>query len=176
VNLGVLFVVFIIAVLGLYVYEQVKKKGQLLCIFRTPSKTREEKFVKLQSKYVVYRGGKYKVDPEKIQLTWWNRGLWGLLGVGFWVPTLDFTWWTDQPYDPNNFEVTWDTPEVRNMLGSETDYLEFAKGANPQGAKKESAFQRFVPWIALIVAIIAVFVVWQLRGDIANLYQLMQVK
>lgn len=175
-NLGVIFLVFVALCVGFYFYEQVKKKNQLYCIFRTPSKTREEKFVPLRSKYVIYRGGKYRVDPRRIQMTWWNRGILGMLGLGFWVPTLDFTWWTGQPFDPENFEITWESPEARNMLSTEEDIIDFAKGAPPVGGKKESTLQRLLPWIALAGVIIIGFMLFQLRGDIATLYELSQVK
>jgi hypothetical protein len=174
--LGTFLIVVVIFFVAMFFYDMARKKNKIYCTFRTPQKTREEKFVSAKSKYVIWRGGRYKINPKKITTTWWDRGLLGALKIGYWVQTLDFTWWTDQPLDPDNFEVTWDTPEVRNMLSSEEDYLDFAKHAAPTSGKKESGLQRMLPWIMLGVVVILGYLIFQMRGDIAALYQLIQVK
>lgn len=173
---GTFFVVAIVLLVGYVFFEQIQKKNQVYCSFRRPNRTKIEKWVKLHSKYVIFEGGKYRVNPKKITLLWWNRGILGMFGVGFWVPSLDYRWDTDQPLDPDTFETTWDTPEVRNMLGSEEDYKDFAKGAPPAGAKKEGVFQRFLPWIMLAILLVLALWIYQMQGQLAGLMQLIKVK
>ena len=175
-NLGLLLIIGVLAVVGLYFYEQYKKKKQVYCTFRTPSRTKEDKWVSLKSKYVIFRGGKYRVNPKKISLLWWDRGILGALKLGYWVPSLDYRWDTDQPLDPDTFEPTWDTPETRDLLSSEEEFADFAKHASPTGSKKGGTFERLLPWVMLGILVIVAFWIFQMQGQMAAMTELIKVK
>jgi len=176
VDFGLVIIICVLAVVGFYFLEQYKKKNQVYCTFRTPTRTKEEKWVSLKAKYVIFRGGKYRVNPKMISLLWWNRGILGTLKLGYWVPSLDFRWDTDQALDPDTFEPTWDTPETRALLDSEDEFGDFAKHAQPTGSKKGSTFEKLLPWVMLGILVIVAFWIFQMQGQMAAIQELIKVK
>lgn len=175
-NFGLVLIIGVLAFVGFYFLEQYKKKNQVYCTFRHPNRTKEEKWVSLKSKYVIFKGGKYRVNPKRISLLWWNRGILGALNLGYWVPSLDFRWDTDQALDPDTFEPTWDTPETRDLLDSEEEFADFAKHAQPTGIKKGGTFEKLLPWVMLGILVIVAFWIFQMQGQMAALQELIKVK
>ena len=74
-DVSILIAVFAIGIVVLFWYSQSKLKNRLLCTFRRANKTKVEKLIPIKSKYVVFDGGRYNVDPKRISLFWFNRGI-----------------------------------------------------------------------------------------------------
>lgn len=175
-DLGTVLIIFVIAIVGFYFFEQSQKKHKIYCTFRHINRTKEEKWVKEKSKYVIFHGGKYRINIKRISLLWWDRGILGMLKLGYWVPSLDFRWDTSQPLDPDSFEPTWDTPQTRDLLDSEEEFADFAKHAQPTGTKKGGMFDKLLPWVMLGILVIVAFWIFQMQGEMAALQELIKVK
>jgi hypothetical protein len=141
-------------------YSTASKRNKLLCRFRKPDLTLIEKFVPKHSRYVIFDGGKYIIEPKRVILQWYNRGIHQFFPM--WIPSLDYKWDTDVALDPRKFTNTWDTPEARNAASSEDDWKGFNKGMQAQTGKKVTMFQQYLPWITIgAIVILGVMVYTQ---------------
>lgn len=173
-NLGILVVLLAMLAMGMAYYSQASLRNKIFCTFRRPNKTKIEKFVSLRSKFVIFDGGKYIVNPKRVTLMWYNRGINAFFPT--WVPSLDYRWDTDQPLDPETFEATWETPEARQSMGQEENIKALDRAVAAQTGKKQSRFQEYLPWITLGALIVVVYLVYQMSQNIAVLEQLIKVK
>ena len=173
-NLGIVVVLLAVLVIGMAYYSQASLRNKIFCTFRRPNKTIIEKFVPLHSKFVIFDGGKFIVDPTCISLRWHNRGINAFFPT--WVPSLDYRWDSDRPLDPADFQTSWATPEARQALGQEENIKALDRAVQQVAGKKESSFQRLIPWITLGALIIVLYLVYQMSNSIAVLEQLIKVK
>ena len=157
-SLGTLVMVMAIAVLVMAWYANTSKRNKILCTFRRINKTKIVRFIKMDSRYVIFDGGKYDIIPSRITFQWYTGGLIHML-FPQWVATLDFSWNSRFPHDPNNLKITSETPATRKALNKEEWVESYFKGANPNTAKtKQSMITQYLPYIAvLLVVIVAVW-------------------
>ena len=166
---------FIVAIVA----GQQKFKNKMLCTFRRPNKQKIERWVPLYSKYIIFdRGkygtGRYSCNPKCITLEWYDRGINKLFPVL--IPTLDFVWWSEEPLNPETFEIDHRSPEASHAALQEDNFLSFTKAAQ----KSSGAKSRFPEWMfpaITIVAIVAIgYLVYQLMGQVAALENWIKIK
>lgn len=150
-------------------WTQTRMKNKMLCYFIRPNRQRIEKWVPLDSKYVVFdRGkwgiGRYRCDPECVTMMWYERGINKLFPTL--VPTLEFKWDTPNPLDPKTFESTWKTPEAMEMGWEEHQHIAFAKASAQQAGVKRTMLDRFFPLIMVGLLMVVLFIVWKNFGAI----------
>ena len=83
------------------------------------------------------------------------------------MPSLDFSWNSPNPHDPEDFNQSWDTPEVREAARQEDTMKAFTKGISQQVGKKSSLSDMLVPMITIAVVIAVGYLVYQLSGQLA---------
>lgn len=162
---------FVIAAFVLFIWyrAQTRFRDKMLCQFIRPNKQRIEKWVPLDSKYVVFdRGrygtGRYRCDPECITMLWYARGI-NILFPTL-VPTLEFKWDTENPLDPRTFQSTWLTPEARHAGWEEHQHVAFARASAAQAGVKKSILEKFLPLITIGGILIVLFIAWQGFGGL----------
>ncbi len=139
-------------------------RNKIYCTFRRVNKTKIEKFVKMESRFVIFDGGKYDVIPSKITFIWWNKGLIHQL-FPQWVASLDYSWYSRFPHDPNKLEVTAETPSIRRALNKQEWVESYYKGAKPSSATKQSGIVQFLPWISIgLVVLVGFFLYTNIQG------------
>ena len=148
------------------------KRNKIYCTIRRVNKTKIEKFVKMTSRFVIFDGGKYDIIPSRITFIWWNKGLIHQL-FPQWVASLDFTWSSRWPHDPNKLHVTAETPRTRNALNKEEWVESYYKGAKPSSKIQKNMIEQYLPWIALIgVGLVGAYLYTTMQGmamDLADL-------
>lgn len=168
-----IIIFFAVGIIGMFWYSQSKLKNKLLCTFRRANKTKVEKLVPLRSRYVVFDRGRYNVNPKRITLFWFNRGIHQFFPT--WLPALDFRWDSPNALDPETFENTWDTPESREMAENEDDYKAFNKGIQSQLSKKGRFPDWLLPMIAIGISLVVGYLVYQQGEHLTYLEQLIKV-
>lgn len=160
-------------------YSQKKFKDKMLCYFIRPNKQRIEKWVPMYARYVRFDKGKYgieryRIDPDCITMQWYDRGINKLFPT--FIPTLEFRWDSQDPMDPKKFEPITRGPEVAEALASGEDYKAFAKATEKQMGNKGRFPEWFFPIIIIGVVLIMLFLIWQMRGQISGLEQIIRAK
>jgi hypothetical protein len=147
-----------VGVLFMAWYANSSKRNVILCRYRRVNKTMVVKFVKMQSRYVIFDGGKFDIIPGRIIFQWYNNGFVHML-FPQWVATLDYSWNSRFPHNPNNMEITAETPQTRKALNKEEWVESYYKGAKPSSAKngKLGFLQQWLPWIAILLVIVVAF-------------------
>lgn len=168
-NVQTFVILIVILLAGLNIYSQYAWRGKLLCLFRRPNRTVIEKKISVSSKYVVFDGGIYHVNTKYIDLMWFTRGIHQLFPM--FVPFLEYRWNTEQPLDPTTFKDTWLTPEARMALNQEDNIKALNRAAAAQSGKKESSFQRLLPWITIGIIVIIAYLVYQMNNDMGLMQQ-----
>lgn len=172
-NVQTLITIFLVLVIGVYWYSIVKFKGKVLCTFRSANKTKQEKLIPLKSKYVIFGGGKYNVNPRHVTTFWYNKGIHQFFPIP--IPTLDFRFDSPNPLNPETFQNTWDTPEARESAAQEDNYRAFNKGLQSQLGRKS----RFPEWLFPVITIGAIavigYLVYQQGQHLTYLEQLIKL-
>ncbi len=138
-------------------YSTSSKRNKILCTFRRVNKQKIEKWVKMESRYVIFDNGKYDVLSDRIVYQWYNRGMFGQFFPTM-VATLDYSWYSRFPHDPDDFKNVSITPEVRKVFTKEEDMKAFGHGIQNQAGKKKGGIEGMLPWIAiLLVGLLAFF-------------------
>lgn len=153
-----LTLIAIMAIIGVFMawYANSSKRNKIYCTFRRVNKTKIEKFARMSSRYVIFDGGKYDIIPSRISFVWWNKGLINQL-FPQWVATLDYSWFSRFPHDPNKMEVTAETPKTRKALNKEEWVESYYKGAKPSAANKQNIIAQYLPWVAIGLVVIVAF-------------------
>ncbi|KKM44498.1 hypothetical protein LCGC14_1561510 [marine sediment metagenome] len=167
-----LLIIVLIMFNGLIFYSSAKLQNKIYCSFRRIDKTKIEKFVPKDARYVIFDKGRYKIDTKRITLLWWNRGFSYFFPQK--VSSLDFSWYSEVPHDPDNFEDTWDTPEARNAASSEEDWKGFNKGMAQQIGKKAGAIVQYLPYIMVMAFVILAFLYYSQTQRIDILEQMIR--
>lgn len=170
----VFFLILTIGILGVFFYTQQSLRGKLLCFFHRPNRTIVEKKISLRSKYVIFDGGRFVVNPKRISLIWYKRGFHSFFPT--FIPSLTYKWDTDQPLDPTTFQNTWDTPEARQAARGEESWKGFAKGVSSQVGKKQGGLEKYLPWISIALTLVVGYLVYQMSQHLTLLENLIKVK
>ena len=169
-TLTIYVLVLAIGIVFSFWHAQAKLKNKILCTFRRANRTKIEKLINVKSKYVFFDPGnknpegRYNVNPRRITLFWFNRGIHQFFPQ--WVPSLDFSWDSPNPLDPEKFKNTWDTPEARAASQQEDSFIAFAKGVKTQlGTKKGMLPDWFFPMIIIGLLLVIGYWVYQMSGQ-----------
>ncbi len=169
-----LLLIVLIMFIGMIFYSSSKLQNKIYCSFRRIDKTKIEKFVPKNARYVIFDGGRYKIDTKRITLLWWNRGFNFFFPQR--VPSLDFSWYSEVPHNPDDFKDTWDTPEARNAASSEEDWKGFNKGMSQQIGKKAGILTQYLPFILIAVGVIVAFLIYSQTQRLDLLEQMIRAK
>ena len=172
-NVQTIISVFLVLIIVMYWYSINKFKGKILCTFRRANKTKVEKLIPLKSKYVKFGKEKYHVNPKYITTLWYNKGVHQFFPIP--VPTLDFRFDSVNALNPETFENTWDSPEAREMAGSEDDYKAFNKGIQAQLGKKSRFPEWLLPAITIGAILVIGYLVYNQGQQLTYLEQLIQM-
>jgi hypothetical protein len=150
-----LIMIMALGVLVMAWYGNTSKRNQILCTFNRVNKTQIIKFVKMQSRYVVFDNAKYDIVPDRIVFRWFNIGFVHML-FPQWVASLNFSHTSRWPLDPNHQTYNAESPEVRKSLNKEEWIRSFVKGAVPQSksANKLGGLAQWLPWVAIVLVIV----------------------
>ena len=168
-----LVAVFCIAIVGMLIYSLYQIQGKIWCTFRRPNKTKVEKWVPMKSRYVHFDKGRYNVNTKRITLLRWKRGIFQFFPI--FVPSLDFSWDSSNPHDPETFQNTWDTPEAREAAGQEDNYKAFNKGLQVQAGSKSRFPEWLFPAITIGAVLIIGYLVYQQGQHLTYLEQLIKM-
>lgn len=177
-SLTVLLLLVVAFVLATFYQAQKKFRDKILCSFIRPNRQKIEKWVPLQSKYVVFdRGrygiGHYDIDPECITMMWYNRGINKFFPAM--VPTLEFKFDTPNPLNPKTFESTWHTPEARHAAWEEHEHIAFAKATAAAAGGKSRFPDWLFPLITIALVLVTLFFIYQgMQGLDRRLFDLAQ--
>ena len=156
--------VMAIMLCGMAWYANYSKRDKIYCTFRRINKTKIEKFVKMTSEYVIFDKWKYDIVPSSITFIWWDKGLIHQI-FPQWVASLDYSYHSRFPHNPNKMRQSWETPEVRKAINKREWVLSYAKGFTPPTRKAESGLNKYIPWIAVImVLLVAGYVMMNMQG------------
>jgi len=153
------FMLVLVSVLVL-VWFQVNSLGnKIFCTFRSKDKGKDEKFVGEKDGVVHFKGGVYEIDPRRVTILKYKRGLIGML---FQIPvkTLDFTWSSRVAENPDDFSTTWDTPDARGMADSRKDWIGMNSVIDVQTGKKPNFMGNWMVWAGVIIIVVIAFVTY----------------
>ena len=145
-----------LAILFMAWYANSSKRDKILCTFRRINKTKINKFVKMNSRYVIFDNGKYDIISSRITFLWYNGGFIHMI-FPQWVATLDFSHTSRFPHDPNNMNKNWETPEVRNAINKSELVTSYFKTSTPNSTKKQGKLTEYLPWIAIMAVVLVGF-------------------
>ncbi len=134
-------------------YANSSKRNKIYCSFTRVNKTSIHKFVKMTSRYVVFDGKRFDIFSKCIVFDWWDRGLVHML-FPQWVATLNFTYASRFPNDPETGQPAIISPEVRNAMNKEEWVKSYAKGFTPPSSKKQTTIQQYLPWVSVILVLV----------------------
>jgi hypothetical protein len=137
------------------------KRNKILCRFRRVNKTIIGRFVKMTSRYIIFDGRKYDIVPRRIALYWYTAGIIHML-FPQWIASMDFSWFSRWPHDPDTMKVTMDDPAIRQAFNKEEWVESYYKGAKPSTqTKKKDFFSQWLPWIGVVAAVLVAFWCYQ---------------
>lgn len=152
------FLIMAMLVVGMAWYANYSKRNKIYCSFIRVNKTSIHKFVKMSSQYVVFEGTRRNIIPSCIVWDWWDKGFVHML-FPQWVGTLTFSYSSPYPIDPNTLQPMILSAEVRKLMNKEEMWRDYNKTLTPPTAKKQTAFQQYLPWLAVgLVVLLAVYV------------------
>lgn len=150
--------------------EAIQNKSRVLCTFRTKAKTKIHKWAKKSKSGgwndVVFEGGKYHVEPDRVTLEY--RTYLGFFPLP--VMSLDFRHDSARALHPDSFDNTY-TPEEREQLNISDDVRDFNNGnQNSIGSKKKAGmFENLLPWVMVGGLLIVGYLVYSQGKNIAML-------
>lgn len=158
---------------------QQKFKNKMLCTFHRPNKQKIERWVPLYTKYVVFDRGKYGIgryncNPKCIELQWYDRGINKFFPVL--IPTLEFTWFCEEPYDPEKFEISHRSPEASHAARQEDNFMSFTKAAGKASGTKSRFPEWLFPAITIGAIVVIGYLVYSMSGQIAALENWIRIK
>jgi hypothetical protein len=128
----------------------------------------------MQRRFVIFDDGKYDIIPSRITFEWYTSGFVHWL-FPQWVATLDYSYSSRFPHDPNELQVTAETPATRKALNKEEWVESYYKGAKPSTPSKKSAvFVQYLPWVAIVLVVIVAFYLYNNMQGLANQMSIMQ--
>lgn len=155
-DFSMLIAIMAIMLVGMAWYANSSKRDKIYCSFRRVNKSKIVKFVKMTSRYVIFDGARYDIIPSCITYEWFDKGLIGKMFPQS-VATLDFSWYSRYPLDPNTLKPVVISPEVRKAMNKEEWVRSYAKGFVPPTAKKQSMIQQYLPFASIVLVILVGF-------------------
>jgi hypothetical protein len=158
VDFKTLLMIMAVGILVLAWYANTSKRNVILCTFNRVNKTQLVRFVKMQSRYVVFDSAKYDIVPNRIVFRWYNGGFVHML-FPQWVASLTFSYSSRFPLDPNTLSYDAESPEVRKTLNKEEWVRSYFRGAVPQNKStaKLGFIGQWLPWIAIGLVVVVAF-------------------
>lgn len=156
-NSQIALVVLVLFMFGSAWYSIYTLKDKLLCTYRRPSNQKIEKFVKINERKVRFGGKEYPIVPSCNSPIWYTRGVLGMLGLGTWVMTADYTWYSDLPFDPKTGKPIIMSPEVRGAMNNEQLMGSFGRGMEKQAGKKQGLFSGGYLGLLIIGGVVLAF-------------------
>ena len=154
---------------GMAWYANNSKRNQILCTFNRVNKTQVIKFVKMQSRYIVFDNCKYDIVPDRIVFRWFNSGMVHMLFPQF-VPCLTFSHISRFPLDPNTNTYNAESPEVRGALNKEEWVKSYYKGAVPQNKGMKTGLQGMImQWLPIIAIVACVGLFVYFNGKLSDM-------
>ena len=127
----------------------------------------------MNSRYIIFDGKKFDIVSSCIVFKWWDKGLVHML-FPQWVATLDFTWSSRWPKDPNTNKPSIISPEVRASMNKEEWVKSYAKGFTPPTAKKQTMFQQYLPIASVLLVVLVGFYLYNNMQLLSNQIAIMQ--
>ncbi len=160
-----------LVVVGMAWYANSSKRDKIFCRFKRVNKTQISKFVKMTSRYVIFDRKKYDIISGCIVFEWWDKGIIGMM-FPQWVASLDFTYASRFPHDPNTLKPVIISPEVRAVMDKEEWAKSYFKSSAPKSTSgKQSMIQQYLPWVAIMAVVLVGFYLYtnmqSLQHDIA---------
>jgi hypothetical protein len=150
-------------------YANNSKRNQILCTFNRVNKTQVVKFIKMQSRYVVFDKCKYDIVPDRVVFRWFNSGIVYMLFPQF-IPCLTFSHTSRWPLNPNTNLYTAESPEVRETLNKEEWFKSFNKSASPQGKGVKAGFSGMImQWLPIIAIVLVIGVFIYFNGKLSDM-------
>ncbi len=163
-----LIMVTAIALIVMAWYANTSKRDKILCTFRRVNKTKIVKWVKMKNKFVIFDDGKYDIIPSRITFQWYTGGLIHML-FPQWVATLDYSYTSRFPHDPNNMAITAESPETRKALNKQEWVTSYYRGAEPKAGKtKVSLIEKYLPWVAIVLVVVVAFYLYNSQQTMAH--------
>ncbi len=161
-----------IVLLIMAVYSTSRLKDKILVRYRSRSKTLVEKFIHESAGFVIFEKRKFDVRPRRVCYQWYNRGINQFFPTR--VPTLDYSWNSRFPLNPDAFDNSMESPESLFAIRQDEHFRSWSKGVQTQAGKKQSGFANWIPWIAIILVLLIGFMVYQQNQHIAILENMMR--
>jgi hypothetical protein len=140
-------------------YANYSMRDKILIYYNRANKTQIVRWVKMQSRYVIFDHKKFDIISSRIVFRYYTGGFIYWL-FPQWVATLIYSYNSRFPHDPNHLEINSETPEVRDAINKAEWVESYYKGAKPSQSKggKLGMLQQYLPWIAiLLVVIVAIY-------------------
>jgi len=168
------FFMLVFGALLFMAWWQVNSLGnKIFCTFRRKDKGKIERFVGLKDGVVNFDGGQYEIDPRRVTILKYTRGLIGMF-MPIPVRCLDFTWSSRVPENPDDFTYTWDTPDARAMADSRADWRGMNAGIDTQTGKKMNLFGNWMIWVVVGVFIVLAYVVYKDHVAVASVQKYLE--
>ena len=155
-DLSMLIALMAVMLVAMAWYANSSKRDKIYCTFRRSNKTKIVKFVKMSSRFIIFDKARYDVIPSCVTYEWWDKGLIGKMFPQN-VATLDFTWYSRYPLDPNTLKPVVISPEVREAMDKEEWVKSYAKGFSPSVSQKQSLIQQYLPFASVVLVILVGF-------------------
>lgn len=159
-------VIMALCLVGMAWWANASKRNKIYCTYRRINKTKVARFVKMSSRYIIFEGSKFDIIPSCITFVWWDKGIHMLFPQ--WVATLDYSYNSRFPIDPNTLEPAIISPEVRAVMNKEEWTKSYAKGFTPPTAKKQSMLQQYLPLISVVLIVLVGFYLYTNMQGLAN--------
>jgi hypothetical protein len=168
-NPTTLFLFLVIAFVMYGAYSTARKKKQVLLIYHRETGQILEQFGTVRDRTVDIDNKRFTIMPDRHFLLWWDRGIHQFFGT--WVITYEFSFDSKYPHDPKNFKDNVVSPAVAKVLNNEARMSSFAKGVSNQGSgtKKQGMMEKYGIYIAALVILAIVYMVFKQGGQITAL-------
>lgn len=169
-----IYIIIALMLIGAGVYATYGKRNKVFCFYEGEDGTNEFKWMKDNDGWVVFRGKKHKIMPERMSTMWLRTGIHILFPTR--VMCHSYTWESAWPRDPRNKGRTILSPSVRNVIDKSDLVKSYFKTSSPTTpSKKQSILMQYLPLIAIgIVVIVAIYMYTNMQGLAAGLNALQQ--
>jgi len=165
-------IVIIIMVLLAGIYGTYSKRNKVFCFYEGEDGTKEFKWMTDKDGWVIFRGHKHKIMPERMT-TWWVK-----TGIHMLFPTrvqfLSYTWESAWPRDPKNHNRTVIDPRVRKIIDQSSMMESYFKTSSPTASKKQGLLEKYGVMIAIVIIVIIGVFVWQNTQSNVRNFETMQ--
>jgi len=137
------------------VYSSYSKRSKVFCDYEGEDGTYEYKWIKETDGWIIFRGYKHKIMPERMSTVWIRTG------IHYLFPTramhLSYAWYSAWPRDSKNFSRTVISPRVRKVIDKSALVESYFKSSTPSSTKKDGMLTKFFPIIVVVILVIMGF-------------------